>query len=400
MRTATDEPSSDAPATQSAARRHPRRRRRVVITLVVLLAGAVVVIDRIHPDGISLLHPLSIRHPPTSGSADNGAATSTATIARRSLSETTSVSGTLAYAGEYTVLGQGHGTVTALPAVGQVIRQGQVLYRVNGGPVVLLYGATPFYRNLAEGTSASDVTGADVQELNHDLVALGYASSSDLEPSSDEFSRATKAGIENLQTHLGITPTGKLAWGQVVFEPTALRVTTVSATLGGPVGGPVLTATSTSRQVTVALDAPQQSQVKVGDKVSITLPNDKTTPGRVTSVGTVATIPAGSRSGSGSSSTPTVTVHITPTNASATGSLDQAPVQVAITTDTVRNALVVPVNALLALAGGGYAVEVVDAGETHHLAPVTLGLFDDSAGLVQVTGSGISAGQRVVVPAS
>jgi hypothetical protein len=32
--------------------------------------------------------------------------------------------------------------------------------------------------------------------------------------------------------------------------------------------------------------------------------------------------------------------------------------------------------------------------------PVQPGLFDDDAGLVQVTGSGLAAGQRVVVPAS
>jgi hypothetical protein len=32
--------------------------------------------------------------------------------------------------------------------------------------------------------------------------------------------------------------------------------------------------------------------------------------------------------------------------------------------------------------------------------PVDLGLFDDADGLVQVLGSGLKAGQRVVVPAS
>jgi multidrug efflux pump subunit AcrA (membrane-fusion protein) len=75
-------------------------------------------------------------------------------------------------------------------------------------------------------------------------------------------------------------------------------------------------------------------------------------------------------------------------------------VNVLITTAGVRNALVVPVNALVALAGGGYAVEEVTGSGTHELRPVTPGLFDDQAGLVQVTGSGLAAGQRVVVPAS
>ncbi|MDX6471054.1 MAG: hypothetical protein QOF75_2857, partial [Gaiellaceae bacterium] len=82
----------------------------------------------------------------------------------------------------------------------------------------------------------------------------------------------------------------------------------------------------------------------------------------------------------------------------ATGRLDQAPVSVSIVTDSVRNALVVPVNALLALAGGGYAIEKIDADGSHRLVPVELGLFDDSNGLVQVTGNGITAGMRIVVP--
>ena len=132
----------------------------------------------------------------------------------------------------------------------------------------------------------------------------------------------------------------------------------------------------------------------VGDKVTITLPNNQTTPGVISSVGTVATTPA---SGS-SSSTPTITVLVNPTDPAATGTWDQAPVNVTITTGTVTNALVVPVDALLAQAGGGYAVEVVDADGIHRLVPVTLGLFDDADGLVQVTGSGLAAGQRVVVP--
>ena len=273
-----------------------------------------------------------------------------------------------------------------------------MLYRVDGYPVMLLKGSTPAYRTLAEGATAADVTGADVAQLNHDLVALGYVDRSDVDWASDEFGWGTKAGVEKLQEHLGLEQTGTLALGDVVFLPTAARVTAVSATLGGSAGGPIMTATSTTRQVSVDLDASQQSEVTAGDHVTITLPDNSTTPGVVSSVGTVATTPAGSN-GSGSN-TPTVTVHIRPTRPAATGRLDQAPVQVAITTATVHNVLVVPVNALLALAGGGYAVEVANADGTHRLVSVAPGLFDDAAGLVQVTGSGLAAGQHVVVPAS
>ena len=97
---------------------------------------------------------------------------------------------------------------------------------------------------------------------------------------------------------------------------------------------------------------------------------------------------------------PTITVGVTPSNPAATGTWDQAPVQVGITTASVPNALVVPVTALLARSGGGYAVEVARAARGNHLVPVSLGLFDDAEGLVQVTGSGLAAGQEVVVPAT
>ena len=196
-------------------------------------------------------------------SSDRVAPTSVATVTTRTLTETTPVSGKLGYAGGYTVLGGLSGSITALPAVGQVIRNGQTIYRVDDAPVTLLYGSTPAYRALAEG-----VTGTDVWQLNRDLVALGYASRADLDPSLDEFNWATRVGVEQLQHHLGVLRTGVLASGQIVFLPTAARVTDVRAVLGGPAGGAVLSATSTAREVSVDLDAGLQSQVKRGDRVT------------------------------------------------------------------------------------------------------------------------------------
>jgi hypothetical protein len=150
--------------------------------------------------------------------------------------------------------------------------------------------------------------------------------------------------------------------------------------------------------VSVDLDVAQQSQVKRGDPVTVTLPDQSTTPGVVTKVGSVATTPTDG--GDGSSDTPTIEVTVRLRHPADAGSLDQAPVLVSIVTASARHALVVPVNALLSLAGGGYAVEVAGAGGSRHLVAVTLGLFDDADGLVQVTGTSLSAGQRVVVPAS
>jgi len=340
-------------------------------------------------------------------------------VEKRNLSATVSQAGTLTYRAQpdgspYSVINHASGIYTMLPAAGQVISQGQVLYRVNDSPVVLLYGSTPAYRTLSAGA-----TGADVAELNADLVALGYATSAQLNPTSASFWSATTTAVKKLQAALGMTQSGMLTLGQAVFEPTAVRVTTMSAQLGGDTqtGQTVMQATSTTRIVQVALVASQQTEVTVGDTVTITLPNNKTTPGVVSSVGAVATCSSSSGSGRSSSSsaapgtdtcssgnsgstTPTISVDVTPSDPAATGTWDQAPVRVGITTASVPSALVVPVTALLAQSVGGYAVEVVGAGGIHHLVLVSLGLFDDADGLVQVSGSELAAGQPVVVPAT
>jgi len=280
---------------------------------------------------------------------------------------------------------------TALAPLGRVIRRGDGLYAIDGSPTVLLYGTQPASRAFVSGMSP----GGDVAELNANLYALGYG-----RPVGDAFTAATASAIRAFQAARDIPVTGRLLLGAVVFEPGPVRVTSVTPTLGAAVQpGPVLGVTSTRRVVSIALDASQQTSVKVGDPVTITLPDNSTTPGHVTYVGTVATSPSSSDQGNGPS-TPTIEVDVTPDRPGATGRLDQAPVDVSITTGTVEDALVVPVNALLALAGGGYALEEVEAGGAHRLVAVQVGLFDDADGLVQVTGPGLAAGQRVVVPAS
>ena len=282
-------------------------------------------------------------------------------------------------------------TFTSLPAAGDVVRRGGTLYAIDGQPVVLLYGGVPVWRAFAPGMSP----GRDVAELNANLRESGYG-----RPAGDAFTSETAAAITAFQAANGLPQTGQFLLGSVVFEPGAARVTSVTPAKGAAVqAGPVLSVTSTRRVVTIALDASQQTSVKVGDPVEITLPDNSTTPGHVTFVGTVATTPSSDQGGDGST-TPTIQVDVTPDHPAATGRLDQAPVDVSITTDTVKNVLVVPVNALLALASGGYAVEAVDAGGARHLVAVSVGLFDDADGLVQVSGPTLHAGQRIVVPAS
>jgi hypothetical protein len=329
-----------------------------------------------------------------SGSGAVGApAPSTAAVTRQDLSAATPVTATLGYAGSYQVTGRSGGTLTWLPSPGQVIRQGQALYKTdNGSPVALLYGSVPDWRTLYEG-----ITGQDVAQLNHDLVDLGYADRAYIVALGwDYYSWETTYAVQQLEEHLGVSwPSGNLSLGQVVFEPAALRVSQVTGSLGGPASGPVLTATSDQHAVTIPLDASQQSEFKVGDTVTVTLPDGTTTPGVVSSVGTVATTTTGSN---GNPST-TIPVTVRLFHPSAAGTLDQAPVTVNITTATAHDVLVVPVGALLAQSSGGYDVEVAGPGSTRRYVPVTTGIFDDSSGLVQVTGA-LAPGQRVVVAAS
>ena len=365
--------------------------------------------------------------------ASSGYKTGTATVTRQSLTSQTQENATLGDAGTWSVAvptssssssssssaagASGSGTFTWLPQTGQVIHQGQQIYAVSGSPVVLLYGSVPAYRDLSEG-----MTGADVTELNRDLVRLGYATRAALGPRSgwDYYSAETAYAVELLQAKLGLTVTGTLPLGQAAVLPGPALVTGLgtSTSLSGPAtaGTVVLTATSVTPVVTIDLDPSLQAEVKDGDQVSITLPDGSITPGVVTQVGRGATSPSSSSSSSnspgaaGSSSNSsasgsgaTITMLVSLTHPKAAGKLNQAPVTVTITTGSVSNALTVPVNALLAQpgkgageAGGKYAVEVTGPGG-HHLVNVTPGMFDDAAGLVQVSGS-LTPGQHVVVP--
>jgi peptidoglycan hydrolase-like protein with peptidoglycan-binding domain len=282
---------------------------------------------------------------------------------------------------------QPRGVLTQVADVGSVIKPGDVLYTLDGiRPTVLLMGAVPAWRRLEPGVS----DGADVRQLEANLEALGFASST-LEV-DDHWDAETTAAVRRWQSALGRAETGAISLGEVVFEPSAIRITAHSATLGATIqaGAAVLQATSTSRVVTIALQPSLQSKVKIGDTVSVTLPDGRTAKGTVSHVSSVATAAGDARS----TATPTITVLATLDDPSGTRGLDQAPVTVNITTATARDVLAVPVGALVQLLDRGYAVQVQE-GDRLHYVPVQLGLF--AGGWVQVSGDGLAAGQTVVV---
>jgi hypothetical protein len=336
------------------------------------------------------------------GDARAAAATgSTATVARGRLSAQVYDNGTLGYAAQpdgapYAIVNRRRGAYTSLPEVSHVAHCGTELYRVDDVAVLLLCGDVPAWRSLHEG-----MEGPDVRQLDRNLVALGYATEDELNPKSDSFSSATSYALGELQQAHGLDRTGSLELGDAVFLPGPLRIVKVTATLGASArpGAPIGQATSTRRRVDVDLEAAQASSVEVGDAATITLPDNRTTTGVVSRVGTVASAGEAGSGGSGSSGA-TIPVAIRLDRPRAVGRLDQAPVGVQITTGRVRDALSVPVTALVALAGGGYAVETVAGDGRQGLVPVRLGMFDPAGGRVQVESPGLSAGQRVVVPST
>ncbi|MGZ4236595.1 MAG: hypothetical protein ACXVWT_10985 [Solirubrobacteraceae bacterium] len=438
---------------------------------------------------------------PNTGGKDS--ASDATTVKRRNLVQTDTESGTLSYAGSQTVYNRLSGTLTWLPSVGQAIKPGEALFKVDGKPVILMDGRTPAYRALA----ASDTAGQDILELNRNLVALGF--NPDGIVIDDEWQAATTAGVEAFQASLGETQTRSLELGEIVFLPGGQLVSTVDATLGstgassgqgnpsssnasdpnagarpefvsldkpaaptpgsgqspgagkgshkpkgknsmkslealiallqaeiaelraaghpgsskspssssgspspspsGDSGGggsasAVLETTSTRQIVTVDLDPSKQSEAKVGARVTVELPSGNTVDGRVTAVSSVAQSSSNSNSGNGSgnagdngnnngssNSSSTIPVTISLPRRHGGAGLDQAAVSVKFAQAHANHVLSVPVTALLATAGGGYAVQAAAA--PHQLIPVTTGLF--AAGYVQISGRGIHPGLQV-----
>lgn len=318
---------------------------------------------------------------------------STAIVRRTDLATTVLTEGTLGYAPSPPVVNEAPGTYTALPTVGSAIGIGEVLYRVDDVPVILMQGATPAWRALSVGITH----GPDVAELQSTLITLGYASGLVTAPDG-KYATATATAVERWQAANGITPTGVIPFGEVVFLPGPIVVGTPDVALGQPAspGQVPYVATTAARQVTVPLN-PNLPAVSPGEAVSIVLPSGAMTPGQVARVGPAAALPAGSgaaTSSAGSASLASVAI-VSPDDSAATGSGTGVPVQVSLTSQVVHHVLAVPIAALLALAGGGYGVEVVRPNDAHHLVQVNTGVF--AGPRVQVTGRGIAVGTRVVV---
>lgn len=155
----------------------------------------------------------------------------TTTVQRRDLVATDTESGTLSYANPQTIFNRLTGTITWLPAIGEVIKPGGTLYKVSGQPVILMNGSVPAYRDLSEGVT----DGLDVKELKANLVALGFDPNHQITV-NNTFDAATTTAVEAWQASLGETQTGVVTLGDVVFLPGEQRITQVNTVLGSTGG--------------------------------------------------------------------------------------------------------------------------------------------------------------------
>jgi peptidoglycan hydrolase-like protein with peptidoglycan-binding domain len=372
--------TDSADAAPAADRARPRPRGSALWAIAAVL-GAVLV-------GLIVWLALD-RSPEQVVAGDQALATASAQVERRSLSETETVAGTLGYADARPLVAQAPGTLTWLAEEGALLGRGDVVYRVDDTPAVLLFGTVPAYRPLAEGVPP----GRDVQALEQNLRALGYDPDGAMDVDR-EFTSATAAAVERWQADLGLDEDGTVPLGRVVFADGRVRVGAHVLAPGGPVapGATVLELSSSRQVVTVPLPADRIGLAEEGEAVTVELPSGEDVEGTIVEVAPVAeTAPTAT----GEPGEPTIDVTVALPRGAAPG-LVQAPVDVQFTSDSRDDVLAVPVTALLALEGGGYAVEVREDGGTR-LVRVEPGLYAD--GYVEVTGDGLSDGMTVVVPA-
>ncbi|MEV4535674.1 peptidoglycan-binding protein [Asanoa sp. NPDC049518] len=318
------------------------------------------------------------------GGADGGTAHAgdlprkTATVTRETLVDTDEVEGRLGYGDPVALRGTG-GMVTWLAPEGATVSRGKPVFRVDDAPVVLLYGALPLYRALTPG-----VEGADVKQFEKNLAALGYTGFT----IDSDYTGATADAVREWQDDLGVASTGSVTAGSVAYAPGPIRIAAHGTPVGSPAGGPVVTYTGTTRLVTIDLPVGDRDLAVAGASARIELPSGETAEGTVATVGAVAT--AGQ-----DGAAPTVEVTVSVADQRALGDLGETPVDVALTAGSRADVLTVPVAALVALAEGGYGVQVVEGGTSRFVA-VETGLF--AGGRVEVSGAGLAPGLTVGMP--
>lgn len=275
------------------------------------------------------------------------------------------------------------GTVTSVPVEDTVIEQGDPIIWVDNRPVILLYGELPAWRSMQD-----DTEGPDVLQLESALAALGFDEAGDM-TIDEEFTSYTESIVTDWQEAMGAEADGIVDLGEVVFATGPVTVDTLLVEVGDVVnaGAEIFSTSSSEIQITFDLPTTEEENLAVGDTVEVTLPDLSTTTGTVTEIASIATRAEGVGQA-------TYEVEVALDDPAVAAGIEEAPVTVSVITDRADSVIAVPVEALLALAEGGYAVEIQDGSGTR-LVGVDTGFYAD--GLIEVTGA-IEPGDLVVVP--
>ncbi|MDG4859605.1 peptidoglycan-binding protein [Streptomyces sp. T-3] len=317
----------------------------------------------------------------------------TVPVVKGDLRNSVQADGTLGHAKERKINAGAPGTLTKIAGEGDTLERDDRLYEVNGRAVRLMYGTSPVYRTMKPGDE-----GDDVRQLKQNLRALGYGAGLAMD---DEFTSGTAAAVKQWQKDHEVKQTGQVGKEDIAFAPGPLRVQEATAATGDELapGKPVLTVTGSERVVTFRLDVSEAGIAKKGTEVTVQLPGGGTATGKVSSVGKTAKEDQGEQGGGGQDQTPKIKVTVTFDDPAKAKGPDQSPVTVELIGETRKDVLSVPVNALLALPGGGFGVQVVEGGAGGgkvREVKVELGMFGE--GRVEVSGGGLAEGMKVGVP--
>jgi peptidoglycan hydrolase-like protein with peptidoglycan-binding domain len=333
----------------------------------------------------------------------------TVAVAKQTLASTIIAQGTVTYTGTtpITLTGTVGGATTQLitraPAVGATAGSGDRLLEVSGRPVFLLPGQVPMYRTVTDG-----LKGDDVRQLQQALTALGYG-----HLVSGTFDAATQIQVKRWYEHAGYEPQedgGKvtLPSGEILFLPTLpVRVDTVTAHAGSTASGQIGTVTNSTVNIQSTLPSSDAQFVHGGMNATLSLPDGNSMAAKVDAIGKDATPPPTAAPNADSvqqqqgqqqvQSTPDSTpLRITAQDPAALAAYADKAVKIDIEIGKTNGAvLVVPVAAVATSQDGSTRVQVQGSGGQVRDVPVKLGLTAN--GLVEVSGTGLAEGDRVVV---
>ena len=268
---------------------------------------------------------------------------------------------------------------------------------------IAMYGEQPAWRTFETGMAE----GLDVFQLEQNLVALGYDETESI-AIDHEFDEHTSTAIENMQSVLRLPITGKLEFREVLFIPgnSVVQYSEFHTEIGTSIvpTNPVLSlitiekviskpgavdVTRSLQKVNTSIEVVNKDLVDLDLVVSIELPDENVISGTISDIGDIAVIPQGNQG------EPYLEIVVSLEDTESYPEWTGASVTVSVTKKLASNVLAAPVTSLLAILGGGYAIEVIENGSSK-LVPVSVGLYAD--GWVEINGEGINVGTEVVVP--